>query len=358
MKPAWRLTKNSIWNSFQASNKRHLILTGDRGAGKTSLLKKLIPPYTTVLKTGVRQKKEVYLGIAGEEEEIIIGEFDEDIKAKENRMRPCLESLESGGVRLLEELKKGEGSWVAIDEIGYLECESRVYRESLLSLFENKQVIAVVRKQKLPFLEELIKREDVFVIDMDAPLKKLACVIMASGLGKRFGENKLMTPFLGKPLLQSILDKSSSIFYKQVVITRHESVKELCLSQDIPVIYHEFPHRSDTVRLGVEAMADADGILFCPGDQPLLKEESLLSMGLCAVNENGRIWCLSYEGKRGAPVLFPKTFFKELKELPTGQGGGYLVKKYPRQVSLFPAGDSLELQDIDYPKDLEYLSGR
>ena len=34
---AYRLTSNCIWNSFQSSGKRHLVLTGGRGSGKTTL---------------------------------------------------------------------------------------------------------------------------------------------------------------------------------------------------------------------------------------------------------------------------------------------------------------------------------
>ena len=39
---------------------------------------------------------------------------------------------------------------------------------------------------------------------------RIACIIMASGLGKRFGSNKLMASFHGAPLIHLVLDVTGS----------------------------------------------------------------------------------------------------------------------------------------------------
>lgn len=41
--PVYRLTASSIISSFWVSGKRHLLLTGGRGTGKTTLLRALVP---------------------------------------------------------------------------------------------------------------------------------------------------------------------------------------------------------------------------------------------------------------------------------------------------------------------------
>lgn len=61
-----------------------------------------------------------------------------------------------------------------------------------------------------PFLDALRARNDVFVYDLDHPLLPIGCVIMASGLGKRFGSNKLMADFNGKPMIYRILSATDS----------------------------------------------------------------------------------------------------------------------------------------------------
>ena len=103
----------------------------------------------------------------------------------------------------------------------------------------------------------------------------VGCVIMASGMGKRFGENKLLTDFNGKPLISHILDITSGIFKKRVVVTRHPDIVSLCKELDIEVILHSLPHKSDTIRLGLEQMPDTKSCMFCTADQPLLQKDTI-----------------------------------------------------------------------------------
>lgn len=181
------------------------------------------------------------------------------------------------------------------------------------------------------------------------------CVIMASGLGKRFGGNKLMADFHGKPLITRILDITENLFTKRVVVTRHEDVENLCKDHDIPVIFHNLPYRSDTIRLGLEEMSHMDRCVFCPGDQPLLRRETLESLLLSSKKDPDSIWRTTCDGIPGSPVLFPSWTFEELKSLPEGKGGGFLIKKYPERLRLVNVRDSYELRDIDSPEDLTEL---
>lgn len=186
---------------------------------------------------------------------------------------------------------------------------------------------------------------------------KIGCVIMASGLGKRFGGNKLMADFQGSPLIQQALDATEGLFASRVVVTRHETVAALCRAQNIEVILHNLPHRSDTVRLSLEALPDLDACMFLPGDQPLLRRQTVAMLVEQWKENTEKIVRPSWEGQEGSPVLFPAWAFPELKNLPEGKGGGVLIKKYPQAVHLVPVADPLELADADTPEALEALKG-
>lgn len=186
---------------------------------------------------------------------------------------------------------------------------------------------------------------------------KIGCVIMASGLGKRFGGNKLMADFQGSPLIQQALDATEGLFASRVVVTRHETVAALCRAQNVEVILHDLPHRSDTVRLGLEALPDLDACMFLPGDQPLLRRQTVAMLVEQWKENTEKIVRPSWEGQEGSPVLFPAWAFPELKNLPEGKGGGVLIKKYPQAVHLVPVADPLELADADTPEALEALKG-
>ncbi len=186
----------------------------------------------------------------------------------------------------------------------------------------------------------------------------LGCVIMASGLGKRFGGNKLMADFNGEPLLCRALAATEGYFARRVVVTRHADVAALCRARNIEVILHDRPYRSDTVRLGLSAVTaagDIDGCLFCPGDQPLLRRETIEQIIQTFAMDKNAIVRPSFEDTPGAPVLFPRWTFSKLLALPEGKGGGFVAKKYPERVHLVPVRDQYELKDVDTPEDLTYL---
>jgi molybdate transport repressor ModE-like protein len=186
---------------------------------------------------------------------------------------------------------------------------------------------------------------------------KLGCVIMASGMGKRFGSNKLMAAFRGKPMIQRALDATEGLFSRRVVVTRHDSVAELCKAQNVDVILHTLPHRSDTVRLGLEALGDLDGCMFLPGDQPLLRRETVAMLLENWKHNQNAIIRPAYEDTEGSPVLFPAWAFPELRNLPEGKGGGVVIQKHIHEVCRIPISNPFELADADTPETLTMLEG-
>lgn len=182
----------------------------------------------------------------------------------------------------------------------------------------------------------------------------IGCVIMASGLGKRFGGNKLLEDLGGKPLVQWILDTTSNLFEERIVVTRSEEVKQLCERYPVKVILHSEPGRNDTVRLGLEQMAEqVSACFFIPADQPFISKNSFLNLLNAVKAQPEFIWRSAYQTRVGAPVCFPKRTFPELLTLPEGKGGSVVVKKYADAVRCVQVSEEAELEDIDTIEDLQ-----
>lgn len=356
--PVFRPTASCIRNSFRSSGKRHLILTGSRGGGKTTLLRELFPTPLPGITTWAEPQKAVWLkeNLTGHRERV--GIFDGSLPGAEQKMKPCPQGFHALGVPAIRRCVDSGSEWITVDEIGYLETGCEEYCDAIRRLMESKRLAAVLRKQDTPFIREILRREDVFVLDLDAPYGKLGCVIMASGLGKRFGGNKLMADFQGEPLILRALSATDGIFHRRVVVTRHKDVAELCREKGTKTVLHQLPHRSDTVRLGLEAVGDVAGCLFLPGDQPLLRRETVAALALAAVNGPESIWRAAFGDTQGSPVLFPRWTFPELLTLPEGKGGGFVAKKYPERLGTVSVRDKSELMDVDSPEDLAHLAER
>ena len=349
---------DSIVRSFQNSGKKNFMITGNRGIGKTTLFLKLkevlcgadkvaVPGITTY---AVPQKRVMLRNdLTGEES--VIGVF------KDNWMETVSEGFRDLGVTSIQTAIAVENTqWVTIDEIGFLESKEECFKDAIRVMFDTKRVLAVVRKQDLPFLNELKNREDVYLIDMDEMRLHVGCVIMASGISKRFGENKLLIDFQGQTLVERVFALTEGdLFARRVVVTRTKEVEELCKEKGIQVILHEYPGRGDAVRLGMEQMMDMDGCMFCPCDQPFLDRKSLNRMvGKFTYGEK-TIFKLGFEEMFGAPVLFSNRYFEELCELPENKGGSYVIKKYPEEADVIFAESEAELWDMDTKEDYDRM---
>lgn len=194
-------------------------------------------------------------------------------------------------------------------------------------------------------------------ISPDNKNSKIGCVIMASGLGVRFGGNKLMAEFGGRPMVSWILDAAARTFEEVIVVTRNPGVEELCNSRGIKVIFHDYPYRSDTIRIGVSSLcSDVQGVVFCLADQPFLSADTLRKIIEKATAEPDSIWRTTCHGTIGSPTYFPKQFFDELCNLPQDKGGSFICKTHTEDVRNFAIENSLELRDIDTKETYEELA--
>ena len=201
--------------------------------------------------------------------------------------------------------------------------------------------------------------------------KPIGCVIMASGLSRRFGSNKLAAPFCGQPLLcRAFSITDTPLLAARIVVTRSAEVQELCRAHGIPVLLHSLPGRNDTVRLGLTALRAQHpglaGCIFLPGDQPLLRRETLERL-ICAFGAVGQketereIFRPGYWPEHdqdpvvGSPVLFGSGYFAELCALPEGKGGNVLLRNHPEHLHVLPITDPAELLDADTPDALARL---
>ena len=359
--PVYRPAASSILRSFRASGKRHLLLTGGRGSGKTTLLRALMPslcPDAPMLLTAAVPGRWVEMRDAAGAT-AVIGRFDAALPPGENRMRPVPAGFAAVGLPALQRMAAA-GGWAVLDELGYLESGCTDFQQSVLDLLKVCRVLAVVRKQDTPFLRALCADPDAFVYDLDCPVPPLGCIVMASGLGRRFGGNKLMAELNGRPLAAHALALAAApVFAGRIAVTRSAEVEALCRAGGFPVLRHAEPRRSDTVRLGLTALLaqqpDLQGCVFLPGDQPCLTRQTLEALAIGAAPDTIRRPAAP-DGTPGSPVLFGRDYFAALLHLPQGCGGSAVLRAHPQAIRLLPTS-AAELRDIDTRSDLEALRG-
>lgn len=187
---------------------------------------------------------------------------------------------------------------------------------------------------------------------MDNREIKIGLVIMASGISKRYGSNKLIELLENKPLIRWVIDSSANLFDSRIVVTRTKEVYDLCKSLDTDCILHELPGRNDTIRLGLTKLApDIDYCFFMQADQPLISRESIIKMLEKAATYPDKIVRAAYQSEFGSPMGFPKSLFNDLLSLPDGKGGNFVAKRNAHNILTIEVMNDFELWDVDTKED-------
>lgn len=182
---------------------------------------------------------------------------------------------------------------------------------------------------------------------------RIGCVLMAAGLSTRFGENKLLYPIGGRTVLERTLDAiPHCLFDSAVAIISDAKVAAIAAKNGYLCMYNEKASggQGTTVALGAVAMEGMDAALFCVADQPYLKQDSIRRLLESYVP--GRICALSYQGRRGNPVLFPFDLFGELAALPPDETGRAVCMRRIERLCLVETSCEQELWDIDTKEDI------
>lgn len=196
-----------------------------------------------------------------------------------------------------------------------------------------------------------------------AGVRRLGCVVMASGAGERFGGEpgaKLLAPLAGVPVIERTLRALPADLLDVVVVTRWEAVRDLCDRLGVRCEVHDGALQSDSVRAGLSALGDRSGCLFVPGDQPLLAEGSVRSLVAEFQGNPGSVVRLSWEGRPASPILWPAEGLDALGSLSGDSGGSALLssqRDLAGRVRLVEAAGEWELADVDTPEDLASLEG-
>ncbi len=205
-------------------------------------------------------------------------------------------------------------------------------------------------------------------------VKRIGIAVMASGEGRRFGSNKLLADAGGKTIIERTLDTLGNCIAdiasdqnreilscrNTVVVTRTGDIARIAERYGLRAILHSEPWKSDTVRLGTEAVEQLDGIMFVQADQFLVSECSIGRLIDAYRRDPDKPARLCYGDKMGSPVIFPPSFYGALKSLSGDNGGSMLLKAEAEDsssgnISLVEAGEPYEVLDADTPTQLEAM---
>ena len=185
----------------------------------------------------------------------------------------------------------------------------------------------------------------------------VAGILLASGLGRRFGANKLLHPLPdGTPIAVAAARNLVAALPGSVAVVRAaNSVLARQLRQvgcRIAVCRDAEEGMGRTLAAGVRAARDASGWVVALADMPFLQPESIRTVA-DGLNDGAAIAAPLFEGRRGHPVGLARRFKDDLLALEGDAGARSILAAHEDWITLYEVFDPGVLRDIDTPADLE-----
>jgi len=180
-----------------------------------------------------------------------------------------------------------------------------------------------------------------------------ASLILAAGLGTRFGGRKLLAPIDGCPMLQHVLDLAAVAGLRPIVVVLGNDADELeraCTWRDELRVRNPAPENgvSGSVALGIATLSrlGAQRVAVLMGDQPFLDPDHFRAI----LFARGQIVVPRYDGKPGNPVVLDHSVFPLARSLQGDRGFSQLFAAYGNLVTYVNLPGTNP--DIDTPDDL------
>lgn len=181
---------------------------------------------------------------------------------------------------------------------------------------------------------------------------KLGVVLLAAGRSERFGSNKLLAPWRGRPLVCCALDAADQVDADRVcVVTGCDKIARLAQAYGFEVICNDAPQlgQAHSIVLGVRVMQGMDAVLLMVCDQPLLTGASLQKLVDAYVRSECGMACLCDDTHRGNPTMFSSRYFDELLALSGDCGAKAILRLHEDDLLVVLCIGVHELSDADTP---------
>jgi len=185
-----------------------------------------------------------------------------------------------------------------------------------------------------------------------APLEvKCAGVVLAAGGSARFGSQKLLANFKGRPLVWHAAETLRSAGLETYIVVNSREVASAAGRVD-GIIYNPWWRQglSTSLKAALIALYQKKCIVWMPGDMPCVKPDTVLK--IASACKSG-LAVPVYRGARGNPVASCRDVYALALGITGDVGLRVLLNAVPT-LSL-EVEDAGVLADVDFPGDLQRL---
>lgn len=189
-------------------------------------------------------------------------------------------------------------------------------------------------------------------------------IVLAAGSSTRMKKQKLLLPFKGKTIIETVIDNAIPALQTNIVVVLGKSRDEISkkISKFQVKLVENRNHMAgmlSSVICGIGSLPESsEAVLVYLGDQPQISTDVTFKV-VDAYNKSGKgIVIPVYKGKRGHPVLIDMKYRSEIEQLDPEKGLRQLMEKFRTDVHEIECGRPEILRDIDTPQDYNFETSK
>ena len=193
---------------------------------------------------------------------------------------------------------------------------------------------------------------------MPAPRIELHALVLAAGAARRFGAVKQLAPLEGEPLLLRVVRRAAAAADRTWVILGAHAHGLTPILAHAPVSVRVNSQWSEglaaSIRTGIEHLPPScAGVMLVLADQALISAADFSRLAESWRDAPDCIAAAQYRERHGAPAIFPRRLFAELRRLRGDVGARTVLEHHADEVRSVPM-PSAEF-DLDTPDDLAVM---
>jgi molybdenum cofactor cytidylyltransferase len=186
-------------------------------------------------------------------------------------------------------------------------------------------------------------------------------IILAAGESKRMGRPKMLLPFNGSTMLETVIENVSKSQTDRILVVlgaENEAISEKIGNLKVKCCYNENYKMGmlSSVKCGFKNLPSGyKAAMVFQGDQPFINAKAIDAVIKTYLSSGNGIVIPVYDGRRGHPILIDKKYGKEIEKLSPDIGLHELAHRFFYDVVEANTADAGILRDLDTYK--EYLEG-
>jgi molybdenum cofactor cytidylyltransferase len=186
---------------------------------------------------------------------------------------------------------------------------------------------------------------------------EIAAIILAAGGSTRMGQPKMLLPWAGSTVLETVVSTLKSGGVRDILVITgagHARLRAL-LGTSVQCKYnprYEAGEMLSSIQSGIASLDEGyEAALIALGDQPQMQVETLVSVLAAAVGSQPGLVVPSHANRRGPPWLVGKAYWAEILAMNATLTMRDFFRLHEREIRYVVVDSPSVLADLDTPED-------